>query len=316
MIRRVTHPVVFRRHRDRHALAAGASRGRGGRSPAARLAPLLLLGALAVAWAPWVLGAPAAMPAPPPPMIDAHSHYTNADAEALPPAEIVARLDAAGVTRIVISGTPPEVAQQLHRHAPERVLPFLGVYASAFGKAIWMHDRQLPDRVREWLADGHWAGLGELHLFARDAHSPVFAALVDIAVAHDLILMIHGDAEVIDRLFALAPAARVLWAHLGTVPVPALVDAVLTRHRGRALWVDTSVRDERIAPDGVLLDEWRALFERHPERFVVAVDTFSTNRWQRYGEVVAAIRTWLDTLPPPLAQRLRHDNAAEMLRAR
>jgi len=43
------------------------------------------------------------------------------------------------------------------------------------------------------------------------------------------------------------------------------------------------------------------------------VDAFSTHRWGRYGEVVASVRTWLDTLPAPLARRLRHDNAAAML---
>ena len=267
----------------------------------------LLLGALP---------AGAVFAAAPSPMIDAHSHYTAADAEAFTPADIVATLDAAGVSRIVVTGTPPEAAQALYCHAPERVLPFLGVYASAFEKATWMHNAQLPQRVRGQLATGHWVGIGELHLFARDARSPVFEALVGIAVEQGLMLMIHGDAEVIDRVFALAPTARVLWAHLGTVPLPGLVDDTLSRHRNHALWVDTSVRDERIAPAGVLLDEWRGLFERHPERFVVAVDAFSTQRWKRYGEVVTTIRTWVDGLPPALARRLLHDNAAAMLERR
>jgi hypothetical protein len=251
-----------------------------------------------------------------PPMIDAHSHYTAADAEVFSPAEIVARLDAAGVSRIVISGTPPEAAQWLHRHAPERVMPLLGIYTSAFGKGSWMHDTGLPQRVRGQLADGHWVGIGELHLFAHDAGSPVLEALVGIAVERGLMLLVHGDVEVIDRIFALAPTARVLWAHLGTAPEPALLDRTLTRHRDRSLWVDTSVRDEHIAPGGMLLDAWRALFERHPQRFVVAVDAFSSNRWRRYGEVVATIRTWVDTLPPPLARQLLHDNAAAMLAGR
>jgi hypothetical protein len=271
------------------------------------LLPLLLAGLAAFS---------ASAAAPLPPMIDAHSHYTAVDAAALSPSDVIAHLDAAGVSRIVISGTPPALAQALYRHAPQRVLPFLGVYASDIGKATWMHDAQLPQRVRAQLAEGHWVGIGELHLFARDAGSPVFEALVHIAVAHDLVLMIHGDAAVIDRIFALAPTARVLWAHLGTWPLPEVVDETLTRHQGRALWVDTSVRDERIAPEGVLLDAWRQLFERHPDRVVVAVDAFSTQRWQRYGAVVAAIRTWVDGLPAPLARRLLHDNAAAMFARR
>jgi hypothetical protein len=316
--------MVMQRNAARHAGARCPSgwrqppahgprpQGIGRRWGAAWLAGVLLFLGSAMA----VPVAATSVAAAPPAMIDAHAHYTAADAQVLPPAEILAKLDAAGVHRIVISGTPPEAAQQLHRHAPDRVLPFLGVYASDFGKAVWMHDAQLPQRVREQLAQGRWVGIGELHLFARDAGSPVFAALVALAVEHDLILMIHGDVAVIDRVFTLAPTARVLWAHLGTFPVPELVDDTLVRHHDRALWIDTSVRDDRIAPDGVLLPEWRTLLERHPERFVVGVDPFSTQRWQRYGEVVATIRRWVSGLPAPLARRLLHDNAAAMLAAR
>ncbi len=140
----------------------------------------------------------------------------------------------------------------------------------------------LPARVAAQLEHGVWAGIGELHLFAHDAQQPVFAQLVRLAAARKQVLMIHGDAEVVEQAFAVAPEVRVLWAHLGTQPDPAALDAMLSRFP--QLWIDTSVRDERIAPDGTLLPAWRALFERHPERFVVAVDTFSVNRWQQYGK--------------------------------
>ena len=241
-------------------------------------------------------------------MLDAHSHYTAGNAEAVSPREVIA-LDAAKVSHLVVSGTPWDAVLGLHEQAPDRVIPLLGVYANHLGKAMWMHDTDLPARVEARLAEGAWAGIGELHLFARDADSPVFAALVRMAADNDLMLLIHGDAAVIDRAFEIAPDVRVLWAHLGTVPTPGLVGRTLERHAGRALWVDTSVRDERIAPDGQLLPEWRALFEAHPERFVVAVDTFSTNRWKNYGEVVATIRAWVDTLSPELRERMLWRNA-------
>lgn len=292
---------------------SGGGRAEGRRRTPVRTATLRWRATVAALALLLTLGARPAPAAPLPPMIEALSHCRAADAETLPPAEVVARLDAAGVRRVVISGTPPELAQRLHRHAPDRVRPFLSVYASERDKATWMHDAQLPQRVRAQLDAGHWAGLDELHLFARDAGSPVFADLVRLAAERKLVLMIHGDVEVVDRVFALAPRARVLRAHLGTVPEPALRDDTLARHRERALWVDTSVRDERIAPGGVLRAEWRELFERHPARSVVAVDAFSTRRWERYGEIVSAIRTWVETLPPPLARRLLHDNAAAMM---
>lgn len=138
----------------------------------------------------------------------------------------------------------------------------------------------------------------------------MFTQLVQLAASRDLVLMLHGDAAVVERAFELAPGVRVLWVHLGTEPMPEKLDAMLARHPN--LWIDTSVRDARIAPGGVLLPSWRRLFESHPERFLVAVDTFSLNRWQQYAQVVAEVRRWVAPLPEPLKSRLLHDNAARL----
>lgn len=273
-----------------------------------RLLHLLLIGISAL----WAAAVSANVTLPP--MIDAHAHYSAPDAIAYSPAAVRAKLDAAGVTRLVATSTPPHHTQALYQHLPERVIPLLGVYADARSKANWMYDARLPAWVETQLQHGVWAGIGELHLFARDAHQPVFAQLIKLAAAHNLVLMIHGDAEVIERVFAIAPGVRVLWAHLGTDPQPGLLASMLDRYPD-TLWIDTSVRDERIAPNGLLLPEWRALFERYPERFVAAVDTFSVNRWQHYGSVVAQIRSWVEQLPPPLQRNLLHDNAARLFEA-
>ena len=246
-----------------------------------------------------------------PAMIDAHAHYSEPDAAAFSPEAVLAKLDAAGVRRLVVTSSPPGLAQRLVQHAPGRVIPLLGVYGPDVDKANWMHDAALPDRVAAWLAEGTWAGIGELHLFANEAANPVFARLVRMADERRLVLMIHGDAEVVDQVFELAPGARVLWAHLGTRPEPELLGRMLARY-GDRLWIDTSVRDERIAPRGRLLAVWRALFERYPDRFVVGVDTFSVNRWQHYEAVAGQIRAWVDTLPQPLKNNLLHDNAARL----
>ncbi|MFN3749834.1 MAG: amidohydrolase family protein [Thiobacillus sp.] len=245
-----------------------------------------------------------------PPMIDAHAHYSAPDAAVFTPAEIIARLDAAGVARLVTTSSPPRLAQALYRHAPERIIPLLGVYEADLHKGHWVHDATLPARVAAQLDAGHWAGLGELHLFAADARAPVFEQLARLAEARKLVLMLHADAAVVEHAFGIAPDVRVLWAHLGTDPEPDLLDSMLGRFPN--LWIDTSVRDARIAPDGTLLPAWRTLFERHPGRFLVAVDTFSVNRWRQYGEAVATIRRWVAPLPEPLRSNLLHDNAARL----
>ncbi len=268
---------------------------------------LLLAGAMLAASAPLSAGSV-------PPMIDAHAHYTAEDARTFPPQAIVAKLDAAGVRHLVAIGAPPELAQHLYRHAPGRVIPLLGVYGAGLGKDNWMRDAALPEKAAAWLASGSWAGIGELHLFANDAGNPVFAQLARLAEARGLALMLHGDAEVVSRAFELAPNVRVLWAHMGTEPSPETLAGMLGRHP-KNLWIDTSVRDERIAPDGKLLPAWRALFERYPDRFLVAVDTFSVNRWQNYAAVVAQIRAWIEPLPEDMKRKLLHDNAAQLFGA-
>jgi hypothetical protein len=268
----------------------------------------LLAALLAAAKLPAVASATSASLAP---MIDAHAHYSMPDAQVLSPDAVLEKLDAAKVSRLVVTSSPPQLAQQLYRHAPQRVIPLLGVYGSDLDKSNWMRDPSLPARVETWLGEGNWAGIGELHLFAADARNPVFERLVRLADAQRLVLMIHGDEEVVSRAFELAPEIRVLWAHLGTQPQPHRLARMLDRYP-QQLWIDTSVRDERIAPGGRLLPEWRALFERHPDRFVAAVDTFSLNRWQQYEAVVVQIRAWVGTLPEPLRSNLLHDNAARL----
>lgn len=246
------------------------------------------------------------------PLFDTHLHYSADDAAAFTPAEILAILDRNAIAHAVVTGTPAAHTEALFRHAPARIVPFLGVYRSDADKIPWPHDPELPARVEQALASGIWRGIGELHIFAADRHSAVFRRLVELAAQRELPLLMHADPEVIDALFAIAPEATVLWAHAGTDPRPALLADYLRRYP--RLTVDLSVRDERIAPDGALDADWRALFLTHPDRFLVGVDTFSVNRWRGFDAVAARIRAWLEQLPPEVAARLAHGNAAALFK--
>ncbi|HER35281.1 MAG: TatD family hydrolase [Halothiobacillaceae bacterium] len=255
-----------------------------------------------------------AQPSPEPaPLFDTHLHYNADQSEAMPPEAILEMLERHGVEHAVVTGTPPETVDGLARLAPDRIVPFLGAYQSRADKTNWMDQPGLPDRMERQLDTGNYRGIGELHVVGRDNDSPVLERVVEIAAERDLVLSIHGDLAVIDRIFAIDPRARVLWAHLGTDPDPTVLRAALARHP-HGLFIDTSVRDARLLDDaGKLLPSWRALFVDHPNRFVIGVDTFSLSRWQRFGEVTAVIRHWLDQLPPSVARRIGRDNARELL---
>lgn len=245
------------------------------------------------------------------PLVDAHLHYTGVDAAELPPEAVIGLFDRHRIHAAVVSGQPRWPVEALERAAPARILPFLSVYRGPVDKARWMHDPTLPARVEEALSTGIYRGIGELHLFAADRASPVLSALVEMAEARDLMLQVHGDAAVIEAIFEQAPEVRVLWAHLGTDPRPQVVAALLSRFP--RLFVDTSVRDERfVDAEGCLWPQWRGFFVAHQERVLVGVDTYWTPRWHGFDEVVSRLRSWLDQLPPAVADRLAYQNAVEL----
>lgn len=72
------------------------------------------------------LSAASAAAAPLPPMIDAHAHYSAPDVEPLSPAAVLAGLDATGVRRLVVTGSPPQLAQVLYRTRPSASFPCSG----------------------------------------------------------------------------------------------------------------------------------------------------------------------------------------------
>lgn len=245
-----------------------------------------------------------------PPLFDAHLHYNAEDAAHVAPEAIIARLQANRILAAAVTSRPPEQVLKLHAQAPRLILPMLGVYRTPANKATWMDDVGLPDLVEQTLAEGPWRGVGELHLFAEDRRSPVFLRIVELATSRGLPLQLHCDPAVIDTLFEQVPEATVIWAHAGAYPYPPLLRDYLERHPG--LYIDLSVRDQRVAPDGQLDPQWELLLLEYPGRFMVGVDTYSTERWHAFAEVVSRIRNWLDQLPAEVSGAIAYRNAARL----
>ena len=246
------------------------------------------------------------------PLFDAHLHYNAADAAQLSPQQIVSKLEQNEIRRAVVSGTPASHTAKLYQHAPDRIVPFLSVYRNHEDKLKWQNDTRLPDRIELELKKGTWQGIGELHIFAKDRHSSVFHRIIMIAAKYKLPLQIHGDPAVIDTVFDIKSSQTVIWAHAGTFPYPDLIEDYLQRYP--TLYIDLSVRDERVAPNGQISDAWYELLVKFPNRFIIGVDTFSLSRWNNFDAAVSVTRNWLSQLPEDVAKKISYHNAVAFLK--
>lgn len=244
------------------------------------------------------------------PLFDSHLHYSAEDAQRFNPQAILHLLDKNTIPYAVIIGTPSVHVSKLYHLAPERIVPLLDIYRHSADKSTWTNDETLIPYLEKELKHGYWRGIGELHIFARDRHSRVFKKVIALASAKQLPLLIHCDPAVIDKLYEMAPKQPVIWAHAGTFPYPDLVSDYLRRYP--YLLIDVSMRDERIAPDGIIDDDWYELFVTYPNRFMIGVDTFSTARWHMFSSAVGTIRNWLRQLPDEIALQIAYVNAAKL----
>lgn len=239
------------------------------------------------------------------PLFDAHIHYSSDAWNQYAPEAVIGILDGAGIRRALVSSTPDEGTVRLHEKAPGRVVPELRPYRSPSDMGSWHRDESVPPYLRERLKRGIYRGIGEFHLHGEDAKSPVVRQVVQMAVEGDLILHAHSDDVAVEQLFAIDPGARVLWAHAGMSTPVKSVGRLLDRHPN--LRVELSYRYD-VAPGGRLAPEWRALFLRHPDRFLYGSDTWTPSRFGEVASLADGARRWLAELPPDVAERIAYRN--------
>lgn len=246
------------------------------------------------------------------PLFDTHLHYNAADAQVFSPQDIIDKLDRNGIRYAVVTGVPAAQTRALYRHAPERILPFLSVARTQDDKISWVNNADLLRELVTELNRGGWHGIGELHIFARNRHSQTFRRIIELAAERQLPVLLHCDPAVIDTVYDITPDLQVIWAHAGTFPYPDLIADYLKRYR--ALSIDLSMRDQRIAPDGQLDDAWYELLLSYPERFMTGVDSYSQTRWRNFDAAASTIRNWLGLLPDDIATLIAYGNAARLFK--
>ncbi len=239
------------------------------------------------------------------PIFDAHIHYSRPDWDALTPERALSVLARAHVFRALVSSTPDDGTLELYQRAPRGIVPFLRPYRSRSDMATWTRDPAVAAYVEERLQRGIYRGLGEFHLGIDDVEAPVVRRFAELAETHALYFHAHVDEPTMERLLARYPRVRMIWAHAGMSAGPGAVERLLDRFP--TLWVELSLRSD-IAPGGRLDPAWRALFLKHPDRFMVGTDTWVTSRWETLSETMQAVQDWLAQLPRDVAERIAFQN--------
>jgi hypothetical protein len=244
------------------------------------------------------------------PIFDTHIHYSAPDWAEYPEERILGILQQAGIRRALVSSTPDDGTIKLYQKDPKRIVPILRPYRTREDIGHWWQDPSVIPYLESRLALKVHKGIGEFHLFGGQAGTPVIKSLTEIAVRENLYLHAHSDEVAIVELFTLEPRLRVIWAHAGMSSGPQAVGALLDRYPN--LWVDLAIRNGDVAPGGVLDADWRAVFLRHPDRFLAGTDTWVTSRWEALPGSVAEVRTYLNQLPRDVAEKIAYKNAERL----
>lgn len=244
-------------------------------------------------------------------LFDAHLHYNQEPDPFYPLDKILEIFRRNGVTGILATSRPNKGTHQLVEANPPGlwVVPFIRPYRTRADIQSWFKDPDIVELVMGEYRRGYYRGVGEFHVYGQAADTLVVRKIVDFAVERNLFLHAHCDEAALAILFSHNPKARIIWAHTGFSTPPSRVRELMDRYPD--LWGELSYRSG-LTEGGVLTQEWRELFARYPDRFLIGSDTWINERWYGYDTIFKEYRNWLGQLPPDQARRIASENAERL----
>lgn len=250
------------------------------------------------------------------PIFDAHLHYNDDAVTEYSIGMVIELFSKNGVKAVLANSRPNDGSRALHdaiervkRKDVVRAVPFIRVYRDRSDYGTWFANPEIYAMIESEFERGIYRGIGEFHVFGKDAGGEWVKKIVNFAVENNLLLYAHCDEEALETLFSHNPKARIIWAHTGfTTPLPK-VEEYLKKYP--ALWGELSYRWD-VSDNGKINPEWRALFVKYPSRFLVGSDTWVNQRWQSYPEIMGLYRRWLGELPAEVAAQIAWGNGARL----
>jgi hypothetical protein len=249
-------------------------------------------------------------------IFDAHLHYNQEPNPFYDLDKVLEVFRRNNVTGILATSRPNKGTHQLvDAKGPELwVVPFIRPYRIRADIQTWFDDATIWDLIQDEYKRGYYRGIGEFHIYGKAATSSWVKKIVEFAAEKDLWLHAHCDEEALLLLFSYNPRAKLIWAHTGFSTAPARVRELLEQYPG--LMGELSYRGGITESGGRLSADWRELFARHSNRFLLGSDTWINERWFSYDAIMRTYREWLAQLPQDQAARIAHGNAERIFGGR
>jgi hypothetical protein len=245
------------------------------------------------------------------PIFDAHVHYNLDVGRPLSVPDVLATWRAAGIRSVLLTSRPNDGTRELLAAAPPefKAVAFARPYRVIADVQTWYTDPEIYAMIERELRRGIYRGIGEFHIYGKSADSEGFARFVRLAQQQRLWLHAHCDDYVIEKIFALYPEARVIWAHTGMSIAPERVDQLFARYP--QLHGELSFRSG-ISEGESLSPTWRTLFTKYPDRFLLGSDTWVPQRWPEVPQIMSDYRWWLAQLPADVAEKIAWRNGERL----
>ncbi|OLB79404.1 MAG: amidohydrolase [Alphaproteobacteria bacterium 13_2_20CM_2_64_7] len=245
-------------------------------------------------------------------IFDAHLHYNQEPNPFYPLERVLDIFRRNNVAGILANSRPNKGTHQLvDAKAPGLwVVPFIRPYRTRDDVQNWSTDPAIYDLIEAEYKRGYFRGVGELHIYGEAAQRQLVKRVVDFAAERNLYLLAHCDEAALSILLAHNRSAKIIWAHTGFSTPTARVRELLETYP--ELTGELSYRGGLTDGEGKLAAEWRELFTRHSDRFLLGSDTWINERWFGYDTIMQTYRGWLAQLPEVQARRIAHGNAERL----
>jgi hypothetical protein len=249
-------------------------------------------------------------------IFDAHLHYNQEPNPFYPLEKVLEVFRRNDVGGIIANSRPNKGTHELVTAKAQGLLvvPFIRPYRTRADVSEWSTDPSIYALIESEYQRGYFRGIGEFHIYGEAAARPLVKKAVEFAAQRDLYILAHCDEVALAILLGHHPAAKIIWAHTGFSTPVTRVRELLEQHP--ALMGELSYRSGITEASGQVSSEWRELFARHSDRFLLGSDTWINERWFAYDTIITGYRDWLAQLPEDQARRLAHGNAERLFGAK